>query len=81
MSENQFLIKAFWDNEASVWVATSDDIPGLVTEASTDQELIDKLKIMIPELLSANNKLPESAEVSFSVNLSQRTETVYREAC
>ena len=26
-------VSAFWDHEASVWVATSDDVPGLATEA------------------------------------------------
>jgi len=28
-------IKALWDEESGVWVATSDDVPGLVTEAQT----------------------------------------------
>ena len=27
------------DDEAKVWVATSDDVPGLATEAETMQEL------------------------------------------
>ena len=30
-----YLIRADWDPEAAVWVVTSDDIPGLVTEAVT----------------------------------------------
>jgi hypothetical protein len=28
-------VEAFWDEEAHVWVASSDDVPGLVTEADT----------------------------------------------
>ncbi|OQW89654.1 MAG: hypothetical protein BWK78_07450 [Thiotrichaceae bacterium IS1] len=28
-------INAIWDDEAKVWVATSEDILGLVTEAET----------------------------------------------
>jgi len=28
-------VEAFWDSDAEVWVAASDDIPGLVTKAST----------------------------------------------
>jgi hypothetical protein len=28
-------VNAFWDNEAEVWVATSDNVPGLCTEVST----------------------------------------------
>lgn len=50
-----FHITATWDDEASVWVAESDDVPGLATEASTQEELVAKLKIMIPELLEANS--------------------------
>jgi len=48
------VVRAFWDDEAEVWVATSDDVPGLVTEAATKEELLAKLQIMIPELLEAN---------------------------
>ena len=48
------VVRAFWDDEAEVWVATSDDVPGLVTEAATKEELLVKLQIMIPELLEAN---------------------------
>jgi len=49
-------VKAIWDQEVSVWVATSDDVPGLVTEAATAEELEQKLQVMIPELMKANGK-------------------------
>jgi len=49
-------VKAIWDQEVSVWVATSEDVPGLVTEAATAEELEQKLQVMIPELLKANGK-------------------------
>lgn len=45
-----------WDGEASMWVATSDDVPGLVLESNSYDALIDKVKIAIPELLELNNK-------------------------
>ena len=45
---------AMWDDEAWVWVATSWDVPGLVTEADTMENLADKLKVFISELLEAN---------------------------
>ncbi len=48
-------IRAEWDEEASVWVATSDDVPGLATEAEHLEGLSEKLKIMIPELLEENS--------------------------
>jgi len=50
-------VKAIWDEDAQVWVATSEDVPGLATEADTLEELTEKLKIMIPELLEANGEV------------------------
>jgi predicted RNase H-like HicB family nuclease len=47
-------VKAEWDAEAGVWVAESDDVPGLATGADTFEELIAKLKLVIPELLEEN---------------------------
>jgi hypothetical protein len=35
METKQITLKAGWDPEAKVWVATSDDVPGLITEAET----------------------------------------------
>jgi predicted RNase H-like HicB family nuclease len=49
-----YFIRAEWDEEAKAWVATSDDVPGLVTEAETMEALSSKLEIMIPELLAEN---------------------------
>lgn len=46
-------VNALWDDDAKVWVATSDDVPGLVTEAPSFDALVQKLKVMIPELLDA----------------------------
>lgn len=42
------------DDEAMVWVATSDDVPGLATEADTITALGAKLDAIIPELLELN---------------------------
>jgi predicted RNase H-like HicB family nuclease len=44
-------VRAEWDDEAEVWIASSDDVPGVATGADTLEALIDKLKIVIPELL------------------------------
>lgn len=53
-----------WDDEAHVWVVTSEDVPGLVTEADTMEKLVDKLKVLIPELLETN-EAGKGEEVSF----------------
>ena len=61
-----YFVRAEWDDEAKVWVATSDDVPGLVTEAETMEILSSKLEIMIPELL-AENGFPDKNEISYEV--------------
>mgnify|MGYP000905432415 CR=1 FL=1 len=53
-------VRGEWDAAAKVWVATSDDVPGWVTEAATVEALIEKLETLIPELLDANGH-PESS--------------------
>lgn len=59
-NDHEIVIHASWDVEASVWVAESDDVPGLATEAPTLDELDAKLAVMIPELLELNDgDLPE----------------------
>lgn len=51
-------VDVIWDPEARVWVATSEDVPGLATEAETMEAMTEKLRILIPELLEANQVLP-----------------------
>ncbi len=63
---NLLFVRAEWDAEAGVWVATSDDVPGLATEAETMEALSAKLDAMIPELLDANG-YPDGSEVSFEL--------------
>ena len=58
MTQITFKVEAFWDSDAEVWVATSDDVPGLVTEASTIEVLTQKLREMIPELIILNRIIP-----------------------
>ena len=72
-------IRAEWDEDVKVWVATSDDVPGLATEGDTLETLIEKLKGLIPELLVANGAtggldvpfevLARSFEIARGVNL------------
>jgi len=50
----QYRVHAIWDVEAGVWVASSDDVPGLVAEAATVEALMDDLRALVPELLELN---------------------------
>ena len=56
-TSEDLVVTARWDPDAKVWVATSNNIPGLAIEAPAIDELIDKLQIVVPELLEANGLL------------------------
>jgi len=57
------VVTANWDPEAKVWVAESNDIPGLITEAENAEALLAKLQVLIPELLEENRCLQGHDEV------------------
>ena len=69
------VVRAQWDPEAEVWVATSDDVAGLVAEADTQEALIAKLHDLIPELIELNGGsfggLPEVPLVVMSEQVSK----------
>lgn len=50
-----YLVKMTWDDEAAVWIATSDDVPGLVMESGSLDALMERVRFAIPELLQLNN--------------------------
>jgi hypothetical protein len=62
-----YLIEAFWDEEARVWVASCEALPGLVTEAETVEILLSKLRVMIPELLECGGH-PVAGEIPFHLH-------------
>jgi uncharacterized protein DUF1902 len=59
------VVHADWDPEAAVWVATSQDIRGLATEADTFEAPRAKLPAMIFDLLdeSGISDFPASIEI------------------
>lgn len=57
-------IKLLWDEEANVWIATSDEVPGLVLESESFDELIERVRIAVPELLELNG-FPTSAILDY----------------
>ncbi len=58
-------ITARWDGEAAVWIATSDDVPGLVVESETWPSMIDEVRVVLPDLLDLNGQTHEKLSVTF----------------
>jgi hypothetical protein len=49
------VVEVEWDEEARVWVATSDDVPGLTAEHSDFSALEDMVLELVPMLLKEKN--------------------------
>ncbi len=63
----QYTVNYMWDEEASVWVATSKDIIGLVLESEQLDVLMHRVKDAVPELLELNNQ-PSASIIKFNVS-------------
>ncbi|MBO4299384.1 MAG: DUF1902 domain-containing protein [Clostridia bacterium] len=57
-------IKFRWDAEEAVWIATSDDVPGLVLESGSFDALLERVKLAVPELIALNGTSAPSCRLS-----------------
>ena len=72
MAENDtIIVRADWDTDAGVWVATSDDIHGLAIEAETVESLRDKVKNAIHDLIELNGTDSPHAAVPVHLMMEQ----------
>ena len=60
-----YTVNLVWDNEANVWVATSEDIPGLVLESGSFDALLERIRFAVPELLSLNKTEKSNLSLTF----------------
>jgi predicted RNase H-like HicB family nuclease len=72
MSNLPITILAEWDDEASVWVASSEDIKGLAIEAPTLERLVERLPGVLEDLIEGNHpELAGIANIPFEVHASR----------
>lgn len=65
-----YRISVVFDREASVFVATSEDVPGLVTTAASLDTLHRKVANLIPELMNVDGHwVDPDAHVSYRLDL------------
>ena len=60
-----YRVNMLWDGEADVWVATSEDVPGLVLESGSFDALLERVKYAIPELVELNGQKPSAYQITF----------------
>jgi hypothetical protein len=49
--KNRYNISFFWDNEAEVWIASSEDVFGLILEDESLDNLMKRVFVAISDLL------------------------------
>ena len=60
-----YRINLVWDNEAAVWVATSQDVPGLVLESGSFDALLERVRYAVPELIELNGEKPTNLKLTY----------------
>ena len=61
----EYVVNFTFDDEASVWIATSEDVPGLVLEDESFDLLSKKVMEAVPELIEVNH-LPKGKTIRLS---------------
>lgn len=61
--KKEFVVLVQWDEEAGVYVATSDDLVGLVVEAPAVDKVIEKINQVLPDLVEGNGFDIKSGDV------------------
>lgn len=62
-----YRIKVLWDNEAAVWIATSQDVPGLVLESGSFDALLERVRFAVPELVELNGGKPSVYNLTYEM--------------
>ena len=68
----EYVITFTWDDESGVWIATSNDIPGLVLESGSFDALLERTRYAVPELLELNSTDPKPRSLTFKSERHER---------
>lgn len=69
----EYVVKFVWDDDANVWIATSNDIPGLILESGSFDALLERVRFAVPKLLSLNGISDSPLSLEF---ISERHERI-----
>ena len=58
-------VTARWDDQARVWIATSEDVSGLVVEADTWADMIEEVRLVLPDLLELSGQAGDGLSLTF----------------
>ncbi len=68
----EYIVNLNWDSDADVWIATSEDIPGLILESGSFDALLERVRFAVPELLSLNARTASPLSLVFQSRRCER---------
>jgi hypothetical protein len=74
--KHEIVVRAVWDGEAQVWVATSSDVQGLAIEADTIELLKGKVVPAIEDLIELNGIDSDLKEVPVRICSEESTKVL-----
>ena len=69
---NEYEVLFTWDEEACVWIATSEDVTGLVLEDGSFDALVVRVRQAVPELLTLEGILGNGVFLDYKVMRKER---------
>jgi len=69
---NEYKINFTWDDEAYVWIATSDDVYGLILEHSSLDTLVERVRRAVPELLTLEGTTSDNISLDYGMYRKER---------
>ena len=63
IADTALRLSAFFGTTPGVWVAESEDVPGRITEAETREALMEKWRVLVPELKELSRSERKTANI------------------
>ena len=60
-----YKIRFVWDSDAAVWIATSEDVSGLILESGSFDALVERVRYVVPELIELNGDKLENIRLIY----------------
>lgn len=57
----EITIQVEWNEESAAWLASSDDVPGLIVESASYQELIEIIEDLLPDFVDSSAQIEQKA--------------------
>ena len=68
--KNDCRVTFTWDDEAHVWIATSEDVYGLILEHESFDTLLSRVRLAVPELLAFED--PHATDIFLDLAVSRK---------